>query len=158
MQSVSKLKKWLLKCYKISTCELDFRITNVKYSNSVPAWSKSCSAWACSSFCWLMKESNLKYWNQPRVNNELSTISRLLPLPVLVQFEHVEEDLAGQAALAATTVGREKRRRRLQRWQTPTGGSHRVQRRPGIPATPRLAAALHRQMTAAVEKTHLAWT
>lgn len=86
--------------------------------------------------------------------HQMSTVSGFLSLPVLVQFEHVEEDLAGQAALAAATVGREKRRRGLQRGQTPAGGPHRVQRRPCVPTTPRLTAALHRQMTAAEEKTH----
>lgn len=84
----------------------------------------------------------------------MSTVSRFLSLPVLVQFEHVEEDLAGQAALAAAAVGREKRRRGLQRGQTPAGGPHRVQRHACVPTTPRLTAALHRQMTAAEKKTH----
>lgn len=42
------------------------------------------------------------------------TVFRFLPLPVLVQFEHVEEDLARQAALATAPIWREEWRRRLQ--------------------------------------------
>lgn len=80
---------------------------------------------------------------------KMSTVSGFLAPPVLVQFEHVEENLAGQAAFAAIAVGREQRRRGLQWGQTPTGGSHRVQGRPCVPTAPRLTAALHRQMAAA---------
>lgn len=42
----------------------------------------------------------------------MSTVSRLLPLPVLVQLEHVEEDLTRQAALT-TTIELEQRGRGL---------------------------------------------
>lgn len=76
-----------------------------------------------------------------------STVSVFLSLPVLIQFENIEEDLAGQAALAAAPIWWEKRRRRLQRGQTPAGGPHRVQRSPRIPTAPRVAA-LHRRMAA----------
>lgn len=85
--------------------------------------------------------------------SKFRTVSHVLSLPALVQFEHVEEHLAGQAALAAAAIRRKQRRRRLKRGQTPAGGSHRVQRRSRVPPTPRLAAAVHRQMTATVEKT-----
>lgn len=79
-----------------------------------------------------------------------STVSGVLPLPVLVQFEDVQEDLAGQAAITAAPIRGEKRWRGLQWGQAAAGGSHWVQRRPRVPATRGLAAALHRQVTAAV--------
>lgn len=44
----------------------------------------------------------------------LHTVFRFLPLPVLVQLEHVEEDLARQAALATASIRREQWRGRLQ--------------------------------------------
>lgn len=81
---------------------------------------------------------------------QTSTVSGVLPLPVLVQFEDVQEDLAGQAAITAAPIQGEKRWRGLQWGQAAAGGSHWVQRRPRVPATGGLATALHRQVTAAV--------
>lgn len=82
------------------------------------------------------------------------TISVLLSLPVLVQFENVEENLAGQAALAAAAVWWEKRRRRLQWGQAPAGSPHRVQRRPRVAPAPRLAALRRHVASAQGEGTH----
>lgn len=85
-----------------------------------------------------------------RMTERSRTVSGLLPLPVLVQLQHIEEDLAGQAALAAAAVRGEQRGGGLEGGQTPAGRPHRVQRRPRVPTTPRLAAAaLHRHVAAA---------
>lgn len=81
-----------------------------------------------------------------------STISVFLPLPVLIQFENVEEHLAGQAALAAATVWWKKWQRGLQWRQAAARSPHRVQRCPCITTAPWLAA-LRRHM-ASREDTH----
>lgn len=44
-----------------------------------------------------------------KIQKSVFTVSAFLSLPVLVQLEHVEEDLAGQAALASASVRREQR-------------------------------------------------
>ena len=81
-----------------------------------------------------------------------NTISTFQSLPVLIQFENVEENLTGQAALAAATVWGEKRQRGLQRRQAPARSPHRVQRCACIATAPRLAA-LWRHM-AGTERKH----
>jgi len=70
------------------------------------------------------------------------TIVLLLPLAVLVQLEDVEQDLAGEADLAAVAIGREERGGRVQGGQAAAGHAHRVQRRPRVPPAAARQAAL----------------
>jgi hypothetical protein len=87
------------------------------------------------------------------------TVAVLLLLPVLVQFDDVEEDLAAEADLAPLAVGGEEGGGGLQGGQAPAGHPDRVQRRPCVPppaalhaahaAAPAAAAALRGHLTPA---------